>query len=79
MLPGESQKVAKIESCIGKEGTIELPVLHEHSDIAAAAATAGPPSTKAGGGDTSTVPVSHDKMLIGLQNDPETRRNIFLS
>lgn len=24
-------KVEKIESCIGKEGTIELPVLHEHS------------------------------------------------
>jgi len=31
VLPGEAQKVDKIETCIGKEGTIELPVLHEHT------------------------------------------------
>jgi hypothetical protein len=31
VLPGEPQKVDKIETSIGKEGTIELPVLHEQS------------------------------------------------
>ena len=31
VLPGQPQKVDKIESTIGKEGTIELPVIHEHT------------------------------------------------
>lgn len=31
VLPGQPQKVDKIETSIGKEGTIELPVLHEQS------------------------------------------------
>ena len=31
MLPGQPQKVDKIETTIGKEGTIELPVIHEHT------------------------------------------------
>ncbi|KAK4037071.1 hypothetical protein OUZ56_029111 [Daphnia magna] len=31
VLPGEPQKVDKIETSIGKEGTIELPVLHEQT------------------------------------------------
>ena len=38
MLPGEAQKVEKIESSIGKEGTIELPVLHEQTAAKAEAA-----------------------------------------
>lgn len=31
VLPGQPQRVDKIETTIGKEGTIELPVLHEQS------------------------------------------------
>ena len=31
VLPGQAQKVERIESSIGKEGTIEIPVLHERS------------------------------------------------
>lgn len=31
VLPGQPQKVDKIETAIGKEGTIEIPVLHERS------------------------------------------------
>lgn len=58
MLPGEPQKVDKIETSIGKEGTIELPVLHEQSVTptppanpaapvpAAAAAAAGAPEVQ---------------------------------
>ena len=34
VLPGQPQKVDKIETSIGKEGTIELPVLHEQSAAA---------------------------------------------
>ena len=30
-MPGQPQKVDKIEMTIGKEGTIELPVIHEHT------------------------------------------------
>lgn len=58
VLPGDPQKVDKIESSIGKDGSIELPVLHEQSvtPTPCSAPTQAAPSPAT----TSTQPVKKE-------------------